>query len=126
MAGTDGDVRVAYLRLLQEARHCGWQTLLVGSGLWLEVAVCAENFVMDWAKALEQQNLQAEAVRAGRRDSRIINGARGRIVRSLRWLELRARAWRQLAERIDGALLERRGRSRSRMERPVADPLETG
>ncbi len=117
--GRANEVRLAYLRLLQEARHCGWQALLVGSGLWLEIATCAENFVTDWAEALEQQKVRPEGARAGRRDRQIISGVRDRIVRPLRWLEPRAKSWRRLAERIDGALLERRGRSSIGMDRSV-------
>jgi hypothetical protein len=107
--GTAGDVRVAYLQLLREARHCGWQTLLVGSGLWLEIAICTENFVADWAAALEHQRLRPEGMDAGHRGRQIVSAAQGRLIRFLRWLEPRARLGRRLAERIDRALLERRG-----------------
>ena len=48
-AGATVGVRAALRQCLREARRFGWQLLLVGSGFWLEAAVCTERFVVDVA-----------------------------------------------------------------------------
>lgn len=103
-AGTAAGVRGAYRRFLQEARRVGWQSLLVGTGLWLHVAVCTESFVVDFAEALERRR-----PRATRWDSRTVNGVWERSIRVVRRCEPGVRAWRRLAARIDLALIERCG-----------------
>ena len=97
-------VRVAFWGFLREARQLGWQTALVGSGLWLEAALCAELFVVDLADALEQRR----PAYATYWSSRILGGVSERLVRAVRWCAPGARAWRRLAAHTDAALLARR------------------
>ena len=101
-------VRAAYQRLLQEARHLGWQILLVGSGFWLVAVVCIERFVAAYAEALERQGPGPESVRAGRWDNHLVGEMRGKLVHAARWCEQRAKGWQRRAEQIDTALLKRR------------------
>ena len=106
-AGATAGVRAALRQCLHEARRFGWQVLLVGSGFWLEAAVCAERFVVDVADILEQRGRQPDHAVARHWSSRIVNGVRERLVRAVRRCEPAARAWQRLAVRTDLALLER-------------------
>ena len=110
-AGATAGVRAALRQCLREARRFGWQILLVGSGFWLEAAVCTERFVVDVAAVLEQRRGQPDHVVARHWSSRIVNGVRGRLVRAVRRCEPAAMAWQRLALRTDIALLERYNRS---------------
>ena len=107
-AGAAVGVRAALRRFLHEARRFGWQVLLVGSGFWLEAAVCTERFVVDLANALEQRKLLSDHAVARHWSSRSVNGVRGGLVRAVRWCAPAAGAWQRLAARTDVALLERR------------------
>ena len=111
-AGAATGVRAALRRFLHEARRFGWQILLVGSGFWLEAAVCTERFVVDLADALEQRRLRPDHAVARHWSSRFVNGVQGGLVRAVRRCEPAARAWQRLAARTDVALLERRNLSR--------------
>jgi len=106
-AGATAGVRAALRQCLREARRCGWQLLLVGSGLWLEAAVCTERFVVDVAAVLEQRGRQPDHALARHWSSRIVNVVRGRLVRAIRRCAPAAGAWQRLAARTDIALLER-------------------
>lgn len=106
-AGATAGVRAALRQCLREARRCGWQILLVGSGFWLEAAVCTERFVVDVAAVLEQRQRQPDHAVARHWSSRIVNGVRGRLVRAIRRCAPAAGAWQRLAMRTDIALLER-------------------
>jgi len=106
-AGATAGVRAALRQCLREARRFGWQILLVGSGFWLEAAVCTERFVVDVAAVLEQRRGQPDHVVARHWSSRTVNGVRGRLVRAVRRCEPAAMAWQRLALRTDIALLER-------------------
>jgi len=106
-AGVTAGVRAALRQWRREARRFGWQILLVGSGFWLEAAVCTERFVVDVAAVLEQRRGQPDHAVARHWSSRIVNGVRGRLVRTVRRCEPAARAWQRLAMRTDIALLER-------------------
>ena len=97
-------VRAAFWGFIREARQVGWQALLVGSGLWLQAAVCAERFVVDLADALERRR-PAYAMHCS---SRILGGVSERLVCAVRWYAPGARAWRRQAARTDTALLARR------------------
>ena len=97
-------VRAAFRDFLSQARRLGWQTLLLGSGLWLEAALCAERFVVDLANALDlRRPAHARYTR-----SRILGGVSGRLVCAVRWCAPGARAWRRLAAQTDAAFLARR------------------
>lgn len=106
-AGAAVGVRAALQRFLHEARRCGWQALLVGSGFWLRAAVCTKRFVVDLANALELRTLPSDKAVAGHWSSRIVNRMRGGLVRAVRWCAPAAGAWQRLAARTDLALLER-------------------
>jgi len=111
-AGATADVRAALRQCLREARRFGWQVLLVGSGFWLEAALCTERFVVDVADVLEQRRGQSSHAVARHWSARLVNGVRGGLVRAVRRCEPAARAWQRLAARTDVALLERRNLSR--------------
>ena len=111
-AGATAGVRAALRQCLREARRFGWQVLLVGSGFWLEAAVCTERFVVDVADVLEQRRWQPDHAVARHWSARLVNGVRGGLVRAVRRCEPAARAWQRLAARTDVALLERRNLSR--------------
>src|SRR5262245_53139281 len=106
-AGATAGVRAALRQCRREARRFGWQLLLVGSGFWLEAAVCTERFVVDVAAILEQRRGQPDHALARHWSRRIVNGVRGRLVRALRRCAPAAGAWHRLATRTDIALLER-------------------
>lgn len=106
-AGESAGVRAACQRFLLEAQLFAWQFLLVGSGLWLEEAVCTERFFADLAEALDRRKARFESVCPGWWDSRIASGVWGGLIRVVRWCEPRAKAWRRLATETDMALLER-------------------
>jgi len=106
-AGATAGVRAALRQCLREARRFGWQLLLVGSGFWLEAAVCTEKFVVDVAAVLERRRRQSDHTVARHWSSRIVHGMRGRLVRAIRQCEPAARAWQRLALRTDIALLQR-------------------
>ena len=106
-AGATAGVRAALRQCLREARRFGWQILLVGSGFWLEAAVCTERFVVDVAAVLEQRRGQPDHAVTRHWSSRIMNGVRGRLVRTVRRCEPAAKSWQHLAMRTDIALLER-------------------
>ncbi len=101
-AGTAPGVRAACWRFLQQARGAGWQSLWVGTGIWLRVAVCAESFVVDLVGTLERRRPEA-----AHWHSRIVNGMWEWSIRAVRRCEPGLRAWRQRAMRTDAALLER-------------------
>lgn len=105
--GATAGVRAALWQCLYEARRFGWQVLLVGSGFWLESAVCTERFVVDVADILEQRRWPSDNAIVRHWSSRIVNGVRGGLVRAVRQCEPAARAWQRLAARTDIALLER-------------------
>ena len=111
-AGATAGVRAALRQCLHEARRCGWQVLLVGSGFWLEAALCTARFVVDVADILEQRGWQPEHAVARHWSSRIVNGVQERLARAVRRCAPAARAWQRLAARTDIALLERRNLSR--------------
>ena len=96
------EVRATYRQLLQEVRRLGWQSLGIGTGLWLEAAICTERFVADSADALERRKPEPKGW-----DSRIISEVDERLIRVARGCELRTKAWRRLAARIDATLIER-------------------
>lgn len=100
-------VRAALRQCLREARRFSWQILLVGSGFWLEAAVCTERFVVDVAAAFEQKRGQPDHMVARHWSSRIVHGVWGRLVRAVRRCEPAAKAWHRHAIRTDIALLER-------------------
>src|SRR5712691_9438495 len=99
--GATAGVRAALRQCLHEARRFGWQVLLVGSGFWLEAAICTERFVLDLADALEQRKLSSDNTVARHWSSWIVNGLRGGLIRVVRRCEPAARAWQRLAARID-------------------------
>lgn len=105
-AGATDGVRAALRQCLYEARRFGWQALLVGSGFWLEAAVCTERFVVDVADILEQRRWQPDNAVARHWSSRIVDGVRGGLTRAVRRCEPAARAWQRLAARTDAVLLE--------------------
>ena len=105
-------IRAALWRFLRETRRFGWQLLLVGSGFWLEAAVCTERFVVDLADALEQRRLSPDHAVARHWSARLVNGVLGGLVRAVRRCAPAARAWQRLAARTDVALLEHRNLSR--------------
>ena len=111
-AGATAGVRVALQQCLRETRWFGWQVLLVGSGFWLEAAVCTERFVVDVANVLEQRRWQPGHTVARHWSVQLANGVLGGLVRAVRRCEPPARAWQRLAARTDVALLERRNPSR--------------
>ena len=111
-AGAAVGVRAALRRFLHEARHCGWQALLVGSGFWLRAAVCTERFVVDLADALEQRRLPSDQAVARHWSNRLMHGVRGGLVHAVRRCAPAAGAWQRLAARTDIALLERCNPSR--------------
>jgi hypothetical protein len=108
--GRAAGVSAALRRLHREVQGFGWQLLVVGSGLWREAAGCVERFVVDAAEALEQRSPRSTQGGGGRWGNRTMHGVGGRLVRAVHWCELRARACRRLAVRIDDALLARRDR----------------
>src|SRR5438552_1696297 len=59
-AGATAGIRAALRQCLREVQQFGWQALLVGSGFWLEAAVCTERFVVDVADVLEQRRWQPD------------------------------------------------------------------
>ena len=106
-AGMASGVRGACRHLLEEARRFAWQFLGVGSGLWLEAALCTERFVVDLAEALERR-LKPESALARRWDGRVVNDLLGRrLVHTVRRGEPGATAWRRLAMRIDTAVVQK-------------------
>ena len=111
-AGATAGVRAALRQCRREARRFGWQILLVGSGFWLEAAVCTERFVVDVADVLEQRRWQPGHTVARHWSVQLANGVLGGLVRAVRRCEPAARAWQRLAARTDVALLERRNLNR--------------
>jgi hypothetical protein len=116
-------IRAALWRFLHEARRCGWQLLVVGSGFWLEAAVCTARFVVDLADALEQRRLSPDHALARHWSARPVNGVLGGLIRAARRCEPAARAWQRRAARTDAALLELRSLSRH-SGNPVRKPRE--
>jgi len=108
------DLLAAWRSLLRELRDLGWQVLLIGSGFYLEIAVCAERFAADWAAALERRLLYAKEQPTGSRPRRFMGSVWAGIFRVVRRAEPGIRAWRQQAARWDTALLARRGPARRR------------
>lgn len=115
---TAAGVSSALRRLLQEVRRFGWQILLVGSGFWLEAAVCAESFVVDCADALEGRRPRLATAVGERWGDRIVREVWERLIRAFRWCVPGTRACRGLVMRIDTALLERRGPQRIHRSTP--------
>ena len=111
-AGATAGIRAALRQCLREVQQFGWQALLVGSGFWLEAAVCTERFVVDVANALEQRRWQPDHAIARHWSVRLVNGVLRGLVRAVRRCAPAARAWQHLAARTDVALLERRNLSR--------------
>lgn len=103
---TDG-LRTASQQLVQETWHLRWQILLVGSGFWLAAIVCIERFIAAYAEALEQRP-RSESVHAEQWGGHLVGKMRRKLVRAARRCGQRAEGWRQRAEQIDMALLERR------------------
>lgn len=90
-------------------RSLGWQVLLIGSGLHLEIAACAERFVADWAATLEQRQAYPERLLRGSWPHRLAGSIWARIFRVVRRARPGTEVWRQRAVRWDAALLARRG-----------------
>ncbi len=116
-------IRAALGRFLHEARRFGWQFLLVGSGFWLEAAVCTERFVADIADDLDHRRGQSGRAVTGHWSAQLVNGMLGGLVRAVRRCEPAATAWQRLAARTDVTVLERRNLSR-RSDTAVQAPTE--
>src|SRR5574341_387184 len=110
--GATAGVRAALRQCLRETRRCGWQVLLVGSGFWLEAAVCTVRFVVDLADTLEQRRGQSSHAVTRHWSTQLVHGMLEGLVRVVRRCEPAARAWQRLAARTDATLLERRNLSR--------------
>ena len=100
-------VRVAHRLLLHEVRGLGWELLWIGSGIWLQAAICAERFVVDLAEAMERRSLEPETISARRWHNWITSRLWRRPVSVVRRCEPATTAWQHLATRIDMALFRR-------------------
>jgi len=106
-AGATAGVRAALRQCLRETRRCGWQVLLVCSGVWLEAAVCTERFVVDVPTVLEQRRGHPGHAVTGHWSAQLVHGMLGGLVRAVRRCEPAAMSWQRLAMGTDIVLLER-------------------
>ncbi len=100
------EVLVAALR--REVERLGLQTLLIGSGFWVEAARCAERFVADLAIAFEERGMYTSVSTEGHKAYHIIAVIFSRLGYAARRCEPPLATWRGQAARLDQELLARR------------------
>lgn len=100
-------VRTAIGALRQEVVRLGFLLLLVGSGLWVLAAACAERFVADLATALQARGALSRGSTDRPRVYRAAERIPGRLSDAIRRCEPALVGWHRLAVRWDRKLLER-------------------
>ncbi len=103
----NGEIRSVSRLFLGDIQRLGFLFLRVGTGIWLEAALCTEGFIVDTADVLERRRVQLERIRPLRWERQIIQRIWGAAIRAARFVEPRIKSWRRLATRIDRVLLEK-------------------
>jgi len=106
-ARMDREVRSATRLFLGDIQRLGFLFLRLGTGIWLDAALCMESLVVDTAEVLEQRRAQLERISHRFGGSRVIQWIWGRAIRAARLVEPGIKSWRRLATRIDRVLLEK-------------------